>query len=197
MPIQTELLLVRHAPIATYGLCYGRSDVPMQMDAQTAAQRVLQDDGLHARPIECVFASVSQRCAGVAQALAEKLDVALRLDSRLQELDFGLWEQRTYDEIYRTERALFDAWAHDPMRMAPPRGESGNAMVERVYSWALEVRAGSVLVVTHAGVIRILRAMARRAQELGNLQNTDCDSLTLDWSSAVEPLQLEQLTLMG
>jgi alpha-ribazole phosphatase len=150
-----------------------------------------------ARNIECVFTSVSQRCVGVAQHVAAKLGVPQRLDSRLQELDFGLWEQRAYDEIHRTERAAFDAWAHDPMQLAPPGGESGHAMVERVYSWAFEARGGSILVITHAGVIRILRAIVRRAQELGSLKAIDRDSLTLDWSSAVTPLKLEQLTLLG
>jgi alpha-ribazole phosphatase len=78
-------------------------------------------------------------------------------DARLQELDFGAWENRTWDSFRSPES---EAWALDPWRLAPPGGESGAALWARVGAFRAElhghVTAGHapLLVVTHAGVIR-------------------------------------------
>jgi alpha-ribazole phosphatase len=91
-------------------------------------------------------------------------DSGVPTDARLQELDFGAWENRTWESFRSPES---EAWALDPWRLAPPGGESGAALWARVGSFRAEVHgpvsAGCdpLLVVTHAGVIRAWLGLER------------------------------------
>jgi alpha-ribazole phosphatase len=92
------------------------------------------------------------------------LDAGVPTDARLQELDFGAWENRPWESFRGPES---EAWALDPWRLAPPGGESGAALWARVGAFRAEVHghvsAGGdpVLVVTHAGVIRAWLGLER------------------------------------
>jgi len=84
------------------------------------------------------------RCAG--EAIAKEHSVALRLDPRWRELDFGAWDGQDPAQI--DMRHFWD----DPDAFPPPGGERWSALVARV-SAALG-DAGSALVITHAGAMR-------------------------------------------
>jgi alpha-ribazole phosphatase len=93
------------------------------------------------------------RCAEIAT----KLDTAYVRDSRLQELNFGAWEMQPWDEI--GAQAL-DAWANDLAGFRPPDGETGYELQLRALAWLREISHlhDEVIVVTHAGVMRVLQA---------------------------------------
>ncbi len=144
-----SLLIARHPRTrAPEGLCYGRWEPPPGPDEASATEALLA----RLKTIRSVVASPSQRCRIPAERIAAALGLPLRLDERLQELDFGSWEGRGWEEIDRRES---DWWAEDPINRAPPGGESFAAMQARVgAAWAdlrLEERP---FVLTHAGVIR-------------------------------------------
>lgn len=144
------LHLVRHPPpeIAP-GICYGRLDVPAVAVAEHAARlRPLLPPGL---PVWC---SPLQR----ARALAEALHPAPQVDARLAEMDFGAWEGRAWDEI---GASALDDWASDVAGFRPPDGESGLEVQARALAWLAEreaSRESELVVVTHAGVKRVLLA---------------------------------------
>lgn len=141
---------IRHARIQVpAGVCYGRSDFPMadSFDGEVSAmKRELPEN------ITEVWSSPSARCRLTAEGLGF---AGLRIDPRLQELDFGEWEGREWESFRGPES---DAWARAPWNLRPPRGESGIEMETRVRAVRDEILQqvkGSVLVVTHAGVLRI------------------------------------------
>lgn len=136
--------------------CYGRADLPLADGWQEAL------DGLvdRLRPIgpHAVCSSSSSRCALPARALAERLGVPLQLDPRLLELDFGDWDGLDWDEV---PRAGLDRWAADPLAFAPPGGESGSALVERITAVQADLLAHNrpCLLVSHGGPLRLLGPM--------------------------------------
>lgn len=107
-----------------------------------------------------VISSPLARCSAFARALAERHAIPLRLDTRLQEMDFGAWEGRTAADIMATEPVALANFWHNPWRHGPPGAESLAAMQARVLAAWREIhpRQDQVLVVTHAGPIRIILA---------------------------------------
>ena len=158
------LWVARHAPVAVRGVCYGQSDVPLEIDHAPAADRIfsqLAPSGLEA--IDCVWTSPTERTRGLAEALGRRLGARVEVDPRLAELAFGAWEGRAYAEIEASDGARFTAWMNDWERAAPPGGECVADLVARIESWR-ESRAASEevgLAITHAGPIRALRALLR------------------------------------
>lgn len=140
------VILVRHPRVNAPGLCYGRFDPPLAPGWQAEARRLSR-----ALPgVRRVVSSSATRAQMLAKTLAEQLSCPLATDARLQELNFGTWEGRLWDDIPRAES---DPWAEDPESRAPPGGESFADLTRRVKSALLPLADGT-LVVTHAGPIR-------------------------------------------
>lgn len=155
-----RLWLVRHArPLIDAGICYGSLDVAADAQAtQEAAQ------ALHAAlPPDCRLRhSPLQRCVQLAGALqALRPGCASAADARLQEMDFGAWEGRPWEELGADAIA---AWAADLAHCAPGGGETLAAMLARVGQALREalapVQAGAghdIVWITHAGVARCVQ----------------------------------------
>jgi alpha-ribazole phosphatase len=148
-----RLILVRHPkPLCEKGICYGRLDLECEPEALSeAVQRLAK-----LAPTPRVFTSPARR----ARDLATRLGTPLIVDDRLQELDFGDWEGRRWQDL---GREAIDAWHRGLPDSAPPNGETLTAMAERCASWlrSLQPSESPVLAVTHAGPIRVMRAILR------------------------------------
>lgn len=174
-----RLYLIRHPqPVVAAGVCYGSSDIivtPQECERVVnaftsdmtnepanewcngsmnglATSSVLLPRGLP------IYSSPLRRCAGLAQQLYARLDgVSLSFDPRLEEMGFGAWELRAWDDIARSE---VDAWAQDVTGYRPGGGESVMDMAQRVGAFYQEaqVAGGERIVVCHAGTIRLLLA---------------------------------------
>jgi alpha-ribazole phosphatase len=150
-----RLYLIRHPPPeVAAGLCYGATDLALAGDAHTTAA------ALRARlpPALPVFSSPLQRCL----ALARALHPAPVNDPRLAEMNFGAWEMCAWNDI---ERAALDAWAADPLHYTPPGGESVSRMEQRVLDFLADLERlnhAAAILVTHAGVMKIISGHAQR-----------------------------------
>ncbi len=150
------IYLIRHMRVeGAEGICYGRTDMPV---APGQDRRIAMLPALLPKGLWLVWTSPALRCRQLASTLAP----FVRVESRVQELDFGSWEGRLWNEISRAE---IDVWAADPVGLAPPGGETYQSLQERA-SAAMDdiVRASTgrvPIVCTHAGVIRALLARSR------------------------------------
>ncbi|MBM2774454.1 alpha-ribazole phosphatase [Burkholderia territorii] len=158
-----DLVLIRHPAVAVEpGICYGRSDVPLAASAEAAARAVRARLAALGAPLpEQVWTSPLTRCASVAERLAQAFDVPLRCDAGWQEMDFGTWELRRWDDI---DRAALDAWAADLMHACAHGGESVARFAARVarVADALTRTDAPQWALTHAGVIRAFASYALR-----------------------------------
>ena len=141
------LHLIRHPqPRVAPGICYGQLDIPAENAGAVAASlRPVLPAGLP------VWSSPLKRC----RELAVQLSAQAATDERLAEMNFGSWEGRPWDEIPRAE---LDAWANDVGAYAPPGGESPRAVQQRALDFVAGLEVPEAIIVTHAGVIRVLVA---------------------------------------
>ena len=133
-----------------------------------------------------IIASPLLRARETARAVAG--DRTVELDSRLAEMDYGLWEGLTYEQIEAVDAAYRARWEADPVALRCPDGESGEdvgrrarAFLEDLLAWAAPATEGQqiVLSVAHSTFNRVLLCVAmgvpvrdyrrRFAQGQGNL----------------------------
>lgn len=157
-----QVYLVRHPPPSGIeGLCYGRLDVAVAehaigSTAESVRARIPSRTLARAR----VYCSPSARCLGLARHIAAPREPTPAED--LMEMNFGHWEGVAWNAVPRPE---IDAWANDVWSYRPGGGESAEMVAKRWQRWLDHVRrseAGTVVAVTHAGVIRMALARSGR-----------------------------------
>ena len=78
-------------------------------------------------------------------------DVLYETDPRFREVDFGIFEMHSYDQLKDTPE--YQVWlAGDNESNVPPEGESGKQMKERVLAAFSEIQEDTCII-THGGVI--------------------------------------------
>lgn len=185
-----RLHLIRHPrPEIEPGICYGSSDIP----AHPGEVEKVLDALLPLLPAGApVFSSPLKRCSELAARLATASHASAAVhDMRLAEMHFGDWELRRWEAIARTE---IDAWAANLAAYRPGGGENVTQVAVRLHAFledAKVMNADDVIVVTHAGVIRLLleigngadahaaalaAARVRRDIAYGELVVLDCQS---------------------
>jgi alpha-ribazole phosphatase len=159
-----KLWLVRHAtPLVESGICYGRQDVAADDGATAECAKSLAKLLPAATRI---ISSPLQRCEQLAQALyGLRPDLTYKTDPRLQEMNFGSWEGRAWQDIAPAElQAWTDGFAHHAVGGS---GESTMQVMARVASAFDELRGpNDTLWITHAGVIRAAELIARGVRQI-------------------------------
>jgi alpha-ribazole phosphatase len=152
-----RLALVRHPqPDIAPGICYGRLDIPLRSDT-TETVREIASNLVRLKPAR-VWTSPAIRCRLLAETVATAAGVTLRIDPRLQELNFGTWEGCNWNDV---PRAALDVWAADPHGFAPPQGETGSALIARIQAVYEAIRAAgeNCAIISHGGPLKLLAAM--------------------------------------
>ncbi|MBC7728459.1 MAG: histidine phosphatase family protein [Microbacteriaceae bacterium] len=160
-----RLWLARHAaPLVVPGLCYGASDVAADPALTcVAAERLAAALPQHVI-VQC---SPLQRCHALAAALHDlRPDLLVQTNPLLAEMDFGDWEGQLWTAIGKSALA---AWTDDFAQHQPGGGESVMAFMQRVataWSAASAAAAPDSLWITHAGVIKAARLLAKGHREI-------------------------------
>lgn len=163
------IVAVRHPrPSIDAGICYGRLDValasPAGQDAEALAKR------LASRRFDEIVSSPLQRALRLACAAGTLLGLPVRLEPRLQEIDFGSWEGVAWSAIAPHE---IDAWAADPLGYSVGGGESVNELLCRVTEvWNESVGAPPQIWITHSGPMRCLAALSQGIDVMALLQKS-------------------------
>jgi len=147
-----KLTTIRHTSVEVpSSTCYGFTDVPLKPSFQSEAETVKSQ--LTGETFDKVYSSPLSRCTLLAEYCGYPSPI---LDPRLKELNFGDWEMKSWMEIGKQEAA---AWLSDWINCPAKNGESYRMMQERVNAFMDELKssdAQSVVVFTHAGVIRLI-----------------------------------------
>jgi len=153
----TEIYLLRHGDTGAVKTLVGATNLPLA----DSAYAELESTGrlLAATRFDHIWCSPRLRCR---QTLATVLPGAkAKIVPELREVDFGLWEMRTFAAIsaeYPDEVAQLAAWNET---FAFPGGESIASFLARVAALRTRVMRmkksdTKILMVTHAGVIQQL-----------------------------------------
>lgn len=158
-----RLWLLRHAPVSLApGLCYGASDVPADaQQSERAAREAARDLPPDIAVVWCSALSRTWQLASQLRTLRPDLPLP-KIDARLNEMDFGRWEMKRWDEI--PEQAFRD-WEADFAACRFGGAESVQEVIARTSAALDELQAQlgeetNALWVTHGGVIRALHFLA-------------------------------------
>jgi broad specificity phosphatase PhoE len=99
----------------------GRAPLPLSQAGREQADA--WSDEIAAAQIEAVHSSAERTSAETARIVAARTGAAHRTVAALAEIDLGLWDGLTTDELKRRYPKIFKRWCSDPTSVCPPEGE--------------------------------------------------------------------------
>jgi broad specificity phosphatase PhoE len=109
--------------------------------------------------IVSLWSSDLSRASETAEIVGARIELAVRLDSRLREANRGIWEGRLFQDVEREEPERFAEWMRAGEGFRFPGGESLRDQSDRVKAALDDIhRSGELpaLVVCHGGSIRVM-----------------------------------------
>ena len=153
-----QIFLIRHGATAQnlQRRYLGVTDEPLSevgvVQAETLAAHFANED------ISSIYSSPLSRALMTAEAIAHPHSITVKTLDKLGEVNFGLWEGLTFDEIKEQFPDEQSQWFADPDNFTFPEGESVKHFRERVLSCLDEILAakGDTVVVAHGGTLRFI-----------------------------------------
>jgi probable phosphoglycerate mutase len=177
----TRILLVRHGHVE--GIeperFRGRMDVPLSAlgrrqatatGARLAATSSFAD----------VYSSPLGRALATAQAIAEPSGQPVQLVADLNDLDYGEWQWKTYEEVRGASPVLFNRWLASPELIRFPGGDALQDLVARTADalrFVCEAHPHeAVVMVGHDSVNRaiLMQALAQPLSAYWRLAQSPC-----------------------
>ncbi|MCP4673063.1 MAG: alpha-ribazole phosphatase [Desulfobacula sp.] len=157
------IFLLRHGQIQDHETkrFIGQTDIPL--DSTGIKQAMSWQKSFASIKFNTVYSSTLKRCSKTAQIVSPQNYI--NIDSRLNEIDLGEWDGKTFDEIKKNHSEEFKKRGRQIYHFQPARGESFKDLSKRILPFfnklntkplEFNIRGNKTLVVTHAGVIRML-----------------------------------------
>jgi len=131
----------------------------MGLSREGAAHRRALASELAAWRPEIIVHSGLRRARLLAEAVAALVGASAHADPQWQERDFGSWEGRSWDAIYRATGNAMDGMIDAPDQFRPGDGETTMELAHRSLAAFDNLPSGRVLVVTHGGPIAAILGM--------------------------------------
>ncbi len=148
----------------------GSTDTDLNESGRRQAVQLAESLLLSPDRPEIVYTSGLKRARETAEIAAGRLQVPCVVHEGLGEINFGLWEGLTWDQVEERYPELYTIWHTDRRYGHPPEGESYQDLLNRVLPALRDIirrEGGSdsgrrVLVVTHSAVIMSLLSHLNR-----------------------------------
>lgn len=142
---------------------YGKLDVELNEKGEEQSYKV----GELLKDIEFnkIYISDRKRTRETAEIILErnkfyeKEKNIIYKDERINEIDFGIFEGKSYEEIGSLYPKEQEKWEKDWKNFPSPKGESAVVFYNRVENFMKHIQKeedGNYLIVTHGGVIRMI-----------------------------------------
>lgn len=148
-----HIYLLRHGRTTAAGSYSGINDVDLTEEGEKQVRDVAPF--LSSLPFDGLYCSPLLRCRKTAVLLDIKKKICYERD--LREINFGRWEGLTYDQIAEFDRDNLELWSSQKDSFTFPGGDNIREFNNTIGSWfdnLLKKDIDTVLIITHAGVIR-------------------------------------------
>jgi broad specificity phosphatase PhoE len=155
----STVLLLRHGETALNrsGALRGLIDVPLsekgEREARLLAARIAAEYQLSA-----LWASALLRARATAEAVARVTGLGVQIDARFNDVDYGSWAGRPFEELSPQEQVEFRLWQKHPE--VPLPGAEHPADVQRRALAGLtalgQAAQGCIAIVAHDAVLQLL-----------------------------------------
>jgi phosphoserine phosphatase len=141
----------------------GRLELPLTEIGRHQAQATAQRIASHCQPV-AIYSSPLGRCVATAEAISAATKTEIRIDERLNDIDYGAWQGLTPDEARSRWSEELALWYRAPHLARPPGGESLQMLSARVaaalHDFLHRHENGVVAVVGHDSVNRVILLQA-------------------------------------
>ncbi|WP_276965689.1 histidine phosphatase family protein [Metallibacterium scheffleri] len=156
-----ELILIRHGAVPGIDPPRFRGRTDLALTDLGKAQALAMGEWVREHfTVTAIHASPLSRCIDTANAIAGPLAQPVRASTDLTDCDYGRWTGLTHREAAARDPEPFRAWQRDPGINPPPDGETLRQVEVRVTGAVHAIlrrhAGGSVVLVTHDAVIRVL-----------------------------------------
>ena len=142
----------------------GSGDPGLSAVGLDQARRAAGSAVLRGCPFTEVLTSPMTRCQETAEIVADALGVSVRVDRDLREMNFGLWEEMTFDEVQERYPEDLSRWKQSSSAAPTGSSETFAAVLERMGAVAERLASryagASVVAVTHITPIKAMVADA-------------------------------------
>ena len=162
-----NLVLIRHGETEENrsGIILGQKHGNLTQEAKQDIKRLRKE--LERIKIDIVYTSDLKRCVETAKILFEHRDIKTILESRLREINFGIYQGQKYSSIQ-------DNYLND-LNKKFPNGESNNDFIKRVISFINDLiddnNNRTAALVCHSGTISIIKSSAKQISYSVEIQN--------------------------
>lgn len=118
---------------------------------------------------QMMVSSPLQRCAAFARQQAQQYELPMLMMDELQEMDFGDWEGQSTQTLYEKDPDALTRFWQSPSQFTPPNAEPFEHFVQRIqhalfaiYEYCVVYNLQRVCMVSHAGVIKLLKCLAQQ-----------------------------------
>ncbi|MFZ7102603.1 MAG: alpha-ribazole phosphatase [Peptococcaceae bacterium] len=153
----TKIIFVRHGETEwnDTGKYQGHTDIPLSQTGLEQAVKVSLR--LANERIAAVYSSDLLRARQTAELIAVRHNLSVRTRAEFREINFGVWEGKTFKEINHLYPDLLKTWLEEPEKLIIPEGETFQQLTGRTFNGLSEIQANhegeTIVVVAHGGTI--------------------------------------------
>lgn len=151
-----KLVLLRHGDIEGFHAKYlGITNAHLSLKGQEQSAQAASS--LLTEKFDAIYCSPLDRCKETLEILDRSENVFF--DERIREINFGLWEGKTFAEIKEQSPDIVKKWAERDADFHFPEGEKLSDFQDRISDFAHNLnglKSKNILIVCHGGVIRHL-----------------------------------------
>ena len=156
--VTATILLIRHAAHSHLGRILSGRTPDITLSDEGVRQALTLAEHLGSLALNAIHTSPVQRARETAQALAAPHGQTMRVVDALNELDFGDWSGRAFEELEGDP--AWSVWNQERATAVPPHGESmADAQTrawQHVEQTALASPGQTIAMVSHCDIIRAL-----------------------------------------
>jgi probable phosphoglycerate mutase len=89
-------------------------------------------------PLDVIYAPPTEPALSTATAIGDSLGIPVKENEELRNLDQGLWQGLTVEEIRRKFPRVYKQWQESPESICPPEGETVDQAMKRVRKMLLK-----------------------------------------------------------
>lgn len=157
-----KLLLIRHGE-TDWNIekrIQGGTDIRLNQNGLAQAAALAKTLCQRTSPAIAIYTSPLARARQTADTIGAYLKLPPQCMGALREIDFGLWEGLTWEQVKERFPKEFEDWYQDRCYARPPQGESYQDLLDRFVPALQELaknhaggNGNDLIVVTHSGCI--------------------------------------------
>jgi alpha-ribazole phosphatase len=159
-----KIFIIRHPhSIANEEKIYNSyTDVPLSDKGAKQMEEVIQYlknfKDVEFGQVQSIYSSPLTRCTNIADKLANEWNCPVIKDDKLVEMNFGIFEGKTYQEIDLSFPNELLQWSNDYIHFQIPEGESLQQCMVRIKPFVNHLinQDQDIVIVTHGGIVKLL-----------------------------------------